>query len=241
MKHIYDITGMHCESCITKITEALKKLDQISDVEVSLNPPRAVIEMNKHIDLGKLNAILGTAGDYKLHKSDEASAPENHSEEPKNESLYPLFLIVGYITGIVLLIKFVNPDVTWADSMRHFMSGFFITFSFFKLLDLSGFASAYRSYDIIARRSEIWAYSYPFIELLLGIAYLVNLIPIITNSFTLLLMTVGAVGVLKALLDKQAIRCACLGTALNLPMTKVTLLEDLAMAAMAAIMLFRLL
>ena len=31
--------------------------------------------------------------------------------------------------------------------------------------------------------------------------------------------------------------CACLGTALNLPMTKVTLVEDLTMAAMAAGML----
>jgi hypothetical protein len=48
---------------------------------------------------------------------------------------------------------------------------------------------------------------------------------------------VSAVGVLKALLDRRAIRCACLGTALNLPMTKVTLVEDLGMAAMAAGML----
>jgi hypothetical protein len=43
--------------------------------------------------------------------------------------------------------------------------------------------------------------------------------------------------VLRALWDKRAIRCACLGTALNLPMTKVTLVEDLTMAAMAALML----
>jgi hypothetical protein len=50
-------------------------------------------------------------------------------------------------------------------------------------------------------------------------------------------MGVGAVGVLRVLLDKRSIRCACLGTALNLPMTKVTLIEDLTMAAMAAVML----
>jgi hypothetical protein len=58
-----------------------------------------------------------------------------------------------------------------------------------------------------------------------------------TNLATLILMLVGAVGVLKALLNKRAIRCACLGTALNLPMTTITLVEDLGMAAMAAIML----
>ena len=50
-------------------------------------------------------------------------------------------------------------------------------------------------------------------------------------------MLIGAVGVLRALLRKDTIRCACLGTALNLPMTTVTLVEDLVMAAMAGAML----
>jgi hypothetical protein len=54
---------------------------------------------------------------------------------------------------------------------------------------------------------------------------------------TLILMLIGSIGVLRALLDNRAIRCACLGTALNLPMTTVTLVEDLGMAAMAAAML----
>lgn len=50
-------------------------------------------------------------------------------------------------------------------------------------------------------------------------------------------MLIGAIGVAKSLLGKQAIRCACLETALNLPMTKVTLIEDLTIAIMAALML----
>ena len=65
--------------------------------------------------------------------------------------------------------------------------------------------------------------------------------PVATNSVTLVLMLVGGAGVGRALLDKRAIRCACLGTALNLPMTKVTLVEDLTMAVMAAVMLVMLL
>ena len=110
-------------------------------------------------------------------------------------------------------------------------------FSFFKLLDLPGFADAYRSYDIVARAWFAWGFVYPFVELALGAAYLLNLNPIATNVSTLVLMLIGAVGVLKALLDKRAIRCACLGTALNLPMTTITLVEDLGMAMMAALML----
>jgi hypothetical protein len=117
------------------------------------------------------------------------------------------------------------------------MAGFFLVFSFFKLLDLRGFAGVYRSYDVVARAWPAWGFIYPFAELALGIAYLLNLNPIATNIVTLTLMLVGAVGVLKALLDKRAIRCACLGTALNLPMTTITIVEDLGMAAMAAVML----
>jgi hypothetical protein len=117
------------------------------------------------------------------------------------------------------------------------MAGFFLVFSFFKLLDLRGFVDAYRSYDVVARAWPAWAFVYLFVELGLGVAYLLNLSPRITNGLTLALMLIGSIGVLKALLDERAIRCACLGTALNLPMTTITLVEDLAMAAMASAML----
>ncbi|HYF54378.1 MAG TPA: MauE/DoxX family redox-associated membrane protein, partial [Salinarimonas sp.] len=121
--------------------------------------------------------------------------------------------------------------------MLDFMAGFFLVFSFFKLLDLRGFADAYRSYDVIARRSRLWALAYPFVELALGVAYLLRWQLTVVNAVTLVLMIVGSVGVVRALLQKNRIRCACLGTALNLPMTTVTLVEDLGMAAMAALML----
>lgn len=117
------------------------------------------------------------------------------------------------------------------------MAGFFLVFSFFKLLDLRGFADAYRGYDILARALPFWAFVYPFVELALGVAYLTNSFPLATNVTTLALMLIGAVGVLRSLLNKRAIRCACLGTALNLPMTTITLVEDLGMAAMAGAML----
>jgi len=113
------------------------------------------------------------------------------------------------------------------------MAGFFLVFSFFKLLDLRGFADAYQSYDILARPFRPWALAYPFIELALGVAYLTRWNLTLTNTATLVLMLVGSIGVLKAVLSKRQIRCACLGTALNLPMTTVTLVEDLGMAAMA--------
>jgi hypothetical protein len=40
--------------------------------------------------------------------------------------------------------------------------------------------------------------------------------------------------VIQSLLNKRKIRCACLGTVFNLPMSTVTLVEDGLMVAMAA-------
>lgn len=177
----------------------------------------------------------GQAAASDAHAEQHADAKTPESEE--RESLYPLILIVGFITGVTALIAINTNDFTLSTMMRHFMAGFFIVFAFFKLLDLRGFVTAYQTYDIIAKRTKVWAWAYPFVELALGVAYLLALWPIVTNTVTLVIMLIGTVGVWQALTKKQQIRCACLGTALNLPMTTVTLVEDLGMAAMAAAML----
>ena len=117
------------------------------------------------------------------------------------------------------------------------MAGFFLTFSFFKLLDLQGFADSYSMYDIVAKRFRAWGYIYAFIELGLGIAYLVNFEPWITNIVTLIVMSVSIVGVLQSVLNKKKIQCACLGAVFNLPMSTVTMIEDALMIFMSAAML----
>ncbi|GFO81995.1 MAG: hypothetical protein A49_16220 [Methyloceanibacter sp.] len=195
--------------------------------------------MQHLVPLAELQQAVDRVGDYKLHVNDNATketgSNTTHEADAPKESLYPLVLIVGYLLGIVLLFAWVHRDFSIASLMMHFMGGFFIVFSFFKFLDLRGFADAYRSYDILARAVPPWGLVYPFVELGLGVAYLAGWFPTATNVVTLIAMLVGAIGVLRALLRKSAIRCACLGTVLNLPMTKVTLVEDVGMAVMAAL------
>ncbi len=240
MKHVYRVEGMHCESCVAKIADAIDQIEDVSSVSITLDPPRADVAMKQHVPLERLNEAVGKHGNYKLiEQPQEQPHPmqEAGGSQSTPESLFPLFLIVGYILGGVILIAFATGQWEVRPMMRHFMAAFFLVFSFFKLLDLPGFVSAYRGYDLLGKRSAAYAYSYPFIELGLGVAYLLNVYPVVVNTVTLALMLLGAAGVLRALLRKQTIRCACLGTALNLPMTKVTLVEDLTMAAMAALML----
>ena len=238
MKKTFAIEGMHCGACVKRIGEALREVDGVDNATVTLDPPKAEVAADR-VDFSALDAAVRGAGDYRLREPGAADAtdrPAPPAAEPP-ESLYPLFLIVGYLAGVVLLVAAATGRWEPMTLMRHFMAGFFLVFSFFKLLDLPGFVSAYRGYDLIGRRVGAWAWAYPFVELGLGVAYLLYAFPIATNVVTLVLMLVGAAGVGRALLDRRAIRCACLGTALNLPMTKVTLVEDLTMAAMAAAML----
>jgi uncharacterized membrane protein YphA (DoxX/SURF4 family) len=120
------------------------------------------------------------------------------------------------------------------------MAGFFLVFSFFKLLNLKGFTESYVMYDVIARKVPVWAYVYAFIELGLGIAFLVDFNPMATNLVTLVVMSVSIIGVLQSVLNKKRIQCACLGAVFNLPMSTITIIEDALMIAMSAYMLLQL-
>jgi len=235
--HAYSVAGMHCAGCALKISSALQNVPGVVSATATLNPPEARVEMSRDVPADVLNAALARAGEYRLTETEEHKpAPPEPAAEPR-QSLYPLYLIVGYIAGTVGLLALSRGDRSATNAMSNFMAGFFLVFSFFKFLDLRGFSDAYRSYDLLARALPGWGFAYPFVEFALGVAYLLRFSPVATNTVTLGLMLVGSLGVLRTLLDKRAIRCACLGTAIKLPMTTVTLVEDLGMAAMAAAML----
>jgi hypothetical protein len=123
------------------------------------------------------------------------------------------------------------------QAMQHFMAGFFLVFSFFKLLNLKGFAESYAMYDVLARKIPAWGYVYAFLELGLGISYLLNFNPILTNAVTFIVMSISIIGVLQSVLNKKKIQCACLGAVFNLPMSTVTIIEDGLMILMSLGML----
>lgn len=125
----------------------------------------------------------------------------------------------------------------WHVFMTTFMGGFFIVFAAFKLLDLKGFARGFQTYDIAAAKWPSYGYLYPFVELGLGFCYLLSVRPTIVNVVTLIFTLFGATGIWQKLRKKEKIHCVCLGTAFNLPLTNVTLLENLVMSFMSGWML----
>jgi hypothetical protein len=149
-----------------------------------------------------------------------------------------IFIIIGTFTEIR---HFMRGSMDLAAIMNDFMGAFFIIFGAFKIINWTGFVEAYQQYDLIAKHSIGYAYTYPLIELGLGIAYLSRWQPIVINSITLAIMLISSLGVFIELSKGKTITCACLGVVFKLPMTYVTLLEDLLMAGMAGYMIIKLL
>ena len=64
MEHVYSIQGMHCESCATKIGQALRNVPGVSSSQVSLNPPRATVSMSRHVPVAELQSAVQRAGRF---------------------------------------------------------------------------------------------------------------------------------------------------------------------------------
>jgi len=242
--HTYTVTGMTCNGCATKVQQLLSSVDGVENVNINLEKNEAAVTMHHHI---QTNALQNALKDYPKYHLTEQANHHNHidsiNEEEKKtwfEIYKPILLIFAYITGITLLVELKNGfnAMHW---MNNFMGAFFLTFSFFKMLDLKGFAESYFSYDIIAKRWMGYGYLYAFIELALGIAFITSFNPVLTNAITFIVMSVSIIGVLQSVLNKRKIKCACLGAVFNLPMSTVTIIEDLLMIVMSLISLILLL
>jgi copper chaperone CopZ len=236
MVHTYQVTGMTCSSCEAKVKSSLLMVENVVSVEVSKDENSATITMEKHIPLDKLQKALPEKYQISaLHHNELAEQTMGWLATYK-----PILLIFFYISLVTLLMQFANEKFDVMQWMRHFMAGFFLVFSFFKMLNLKGFAESYVMYDVVAKRLPAWAYVYAFTELALGIAFLINFNPLITNSVTFVVMSISIIGVLQSVLNKKKIQCACLGAVFNLPMSTVTIIEDALMIAMSAWMLLNL-
>jgi hypothetical protein len=168
-------------------------------------------------------------------KGSKPMAMTHEYKRPLKDFL-PIIVIFSSIlvfTAIALLIR-----GSWSTTfaMRMMMGSFFLIFGSFKVFNLNAFAEAYSTYDILAKRSRVYSLVYPFIELTLAVLYLANIGGIPRDIFTFVLMTVSSVGVIQKIREKEVIPCACLGMVFKIPMTWVTLIEDVLMAMEAFFM-----
>ena len=230
----YTISGISCMSCVSKIEKSLYGNSAIKKISIDKETGDTTLvgESLPHDDI--ISSLVAAAGEYNLRAT---SAGHSVSKE-SNRSYKPLLIIVLYLLGTTLLLEFSSGMFQMKTWMAHFMAGFFLVFSFFKMLDIAAFAKAYQSYDIIAAKAKWYGYMFPFIELGLGIAYLLYSDNELTHLITAIVMFVSLIGVIKSVVQKSEIECACLGTVFNLPMSYVTIIEDGIMLVMALFMYF---
>lgn len=144
---------------------------------------------------------------------------------------------------IILMILLVSHVSLWGKAFSHtafiinFMTGFFLVFAGFKLMDLKGFAEGYSTYDLLASRVKAYGYAYPFIELAFGLLMLAGYHSAWLLWTELIVMTFSGIGVAIKIAKREPFMCACLGTFLKVPLTYVTLIEDFGMAILAALLL----
>ncbi|MDY6768570.1 MAG: YHS domain-containing protein [Candidatus Nanohaloarchaea archaeon] len=144
-------------------------------------------------------------------------------------ALFPYALAAVLVGGTATAI--------YIDTMVPYMGLFFLVFSLAKMPDWDGFTEAFTQYDLLAQHVPGYARIYPALEFGLGLLFLAGVFIPAAAAVTFVIMSVGALGVLNQVFRGHKMQCACLGTWMNLPLTKVTLLEDILMAGMALIIL----
>jgi cation transport ATPase len=264
MKQTINISGMTCEACEYKIQHVFSQIPSVKSVIAKHSDNSVTIESNENIGKETILEVLKPHSKYGLLSPLSVGAAavaeglgrpthrvrfaNSDLEIDKSETqswtsqYYPLFLIVGFIT----VVSFLTSFHLGIYEMKHFelrmflhsfMTGFFLVFSFFKLLDVKAFAESFQMYDLLAAKLPVYGKIYPFLELALGLLCLIHYQEKYVYIADIIIMGFGALGVIQSVVDKRKIKCACLGTVFNLPMSTVTIIENSVMVIIGVILL----
>ena len=167
----FHVTGMTCSGCAAKVKWVIQSVSDVESAEVMLQDGIVHVQSPRKIQEEEVATALAPHTKYTVLASHQVTATKEVNLPSKSVTTYwPLILI-----GLFLLS--ISTGISWQQGggmtlwMEVFMGGFFLVFSFFKFLDLPGFARSYRSYDLLARAVPSYGYIYPFLELALGVAW----------------------------------------------------------------------
>jgi len=227
--HIFTITGMTCQGCVKTVTKTLQSHRAITLVAVTLEPPEAKVE-GEGITADTLNALL---------KGTKFKAFDTAPKKTWRDYLrfyQPLIMIASVALAFAII---QTTIVGWSEHtfMQYLMAGYFIFFGSLKIIGWRGFVASYRQYDDIAKRSRLYATIYPLLEVLIGMTYYIGIQWLPFDIFVTLLMLQKAFSTWRTVRKGAVVQCACLGSFFSIPVTRVTVFEDLLMAVMALYMI----
>ena len=240
-KLIYSVKGITCNNCVEKIVSKSLQIKGVLEAKASIEASNLTITTSEKFDYNRLQKAISSIG-FSIKRNEVSYFYGIANAIRYLKPFYPLILIFLYLLILVLSYQLAKGD-KWniEEMLLHFMAGFFIIFSFFKLLDLGSFSISFRKYDPLATIYSPYSYAYPFIELSIGIIYYLNIkdIMLFTNIAVILILLPTTFGIIRTLQNKKDMQCACLGTAIRLPLTKVTVAENGLMILMAFFMVLK--
>jgi hypothetical protein len=155
----------------------------------------------------------------------EGNMEHNHTKLKDYLPLAVITLFAAALSGVLMKSQ--------EEFMYRFMGFFLATFALFKWIDIKGFISAFREYDLLSKIFKPHVLVYPVMETALGLSYISLTLVHVSNYVLLVLMAINAASVITAVFKKRSITCACLGTTIKLPLSIVSLYEIALMIFMA--------
>jgi len=153
-------------------------------------------------------------------------------DAPSYRPVLAVFLVALLMAGASLLAA--GRPVFSSQLVSAFVAFSMCILALLKLQDVESFSTMFLNYDLLARRWVVYAYIYPFAELLAGVLMASGRLQRVWVPLALVVGSIGAVSVIKAVyIDRRELKCACVGGSSNVPLGFVSLTESLAMVAMS--------
>jgi hypothetical protein len=169
------------------------------------------------------------------HCNHDAPAPKTFKQRAKPYTL--LLVAFGAVLVFATVATFIEGYLQWHVFMQYLMAGYFLIFGLMQTTTIKKSAKMFQQYDPIAKKLPIYGYLYPLIQISLGVAYLLWVSPIIVNLIAATVLFFNMIGVIGVLEQKKQVRCGCLGGAMKVSVSWVTLVESAVMFVMALGML----
>ena len=142
---------------------------------------------------------------------------------------FSIFIINFYYTKYLYTNKKFNQKLL----IKNYMGFIFIIFGLLKLYDLPKFSNIFSKYDIISKQFKYYAFIYPFIEIIIGFLMLKNIYIDKANCFVIILMIISLISVSLSIFNGLNLRCGCLGSFFHIPLSYITISENIIMLFMA--------
>ncbi len=168
------------------------------------------------------------------HHSTNSTVKIHHAAPTSIWSYWPIALI--YVVAAVVSLYTVQFHM-YPDYMSHLMGWVLVFFGVIKLSDVVGFAEGFAKYDPLAKRSIVYGQIYPFLEITLGVLFILQLLILPTTLITLFIYSASLYGAIQSMMKKETLHCVCLGTYFKLPLSTVTIIEASFMILMCVWML----